>query len=133
MGNRAMIAFGANAGKTAIYLHWNGGRASVEAFLQAARHMGINYVEVGNDAAEEAALKRIAEMIAKHFFGQERIGMNVDISWWGDVGDNGTFVIDSGLNIVRNVGRSINSPEINPEKTRDIFECITQRAPAFNY
>lgn len=33
MGNRAVITTNKNLNETGIYLHWNGGRASVEAFL----------------------------------------------------------------------------------------------------
>lgn len=33
MGNRAVITINKNLNETGIYLHWNGGRASVEAFL----------------------------------------------------------------------------------------------------
>ena len=33
MGNRAVITTNKNLNETGIYLHWNGGRDSVEAFL----------------------------------------------------------------------------------------------------
>ena len=33
MGNRAVITTNNNLNETGIYLHWNGGRSSVEAFL----------------------------------------------------------------------------------------------------
>lgn len=33
MGNRAVITTNSNLDETGIYLHWNGGRSSVEAFL----------------------------------------------------------------------------------------------------
>ena len=33
MGNRAVLEFKDQSNQPNIYLHWNGGRASVEAFL----------------------------------------------------------------------------------------------------
>ena len=50
MGNRALISFKEeNQDKKlapSIYLHWQGGRDSVEAFLAASQTLGIR----GNDA-----------------------------------------------------------------------------------
>ena len=47
MGNRAVIAFVADDGTQdkdlclGIYLHWNGGRDSVEGFLEYAKKQGL--------------------------------------------------------------------------------------------
>ena len=41
MGNRALITLSTQRAAPAIYLHWNGGRASVLGFLKAARQLGI--------------------------------------------------------------------------------------------
>jgi hypothetical protein len=41
MGNRALLTFSTEPTAPAIYLHWNGGRASVLGFLKAARQLGI--------------------------------------------------------------------------------------------
>ena len=45
MGNRAVIAFEQNGkqdkNSVGIYLHWNGGRDSVEGFLQTAKDYGV--------------------------------------------------------------------------------------------
>jgi len=43
MGNRAVITFATYTNAPAIYLHWNGGRASVEGFLSAARQLGLRH------------------------------------------------------------------------------------------
>jgi len=41
MGNRAVITQSTADSAPAIYLHWNGGRASIDGFLQAARVAGL--------------------------------------------------------------------------------------------
>ena len=49
MGNRAIISYREDGQDKqlapSIYLHWNGGRDSVEAFLEASQTLGIR----GND------------------------------------------------------------------------------------
>lgn len=127
MGNRAVITPSTNDNAPSIYLHWNGGLASVEAFLAAARHLSIR----GSDAAN---FDRIAELIATHFFKCE-VGMTVYRQSYGradsDNWDNGTYLVDENLNIVDRLYQR-NGEEFNPKKPREIFEHITQRAPVFN-
>ena len=41
MGNRAVITASTAPDAPSIYLHWNGGRDSVEGFLKAARDLSI--------------------------------------------------------------------------------------------
>ena len=40
MGNRAVISFSTSPAAPSIYLHWNGGRASVEGFLAGCLEAG---------------------------------------------------------------------------------------------
>lgn len=128
MGNRAVITASTAPNAPSIYLHWNGGRASVEGFLQAARHLSIR----GTDAA---TFDRIAELVATHFFGCE-VGMTVYREPFGrtdsDNWDNGTYLIDVDLQIVGRKFQRQREEEVNPGKTRGIFEHIVQRAPVFN-
>lgn len=128
MGNRAVITASTSHNAPCIYLHWNGGRASVEAFLSAARHLSIK-------GASAADFDRIAEMIASHFFGC-KVGYTVYRETFGrsdsDNSDNGTFIIDENLHIIGRAGSGSDREEINAGKTREIFEYITQRAPVFN-
>ncbi len=53
MGNRAVITiynnqFPTESGQTGIYLHWNGGRDSVEAFLKYCELRGFRSPDVDN-------------------------------------------------------------------------------------
>lgn len=131
MGNRAVITRHRHARAASIYLHWNGGRASVEAFLEAARRLGLRHV----GADDAAFFDRLADMIAAHFFGC-RVGFTVYRQPLGradcDNRDNGLYQIDDNLTII---GREFapRHEEVDPDKTREIVETIMQRAPVFNF
>lgn len=87
MGNRAVIT--TRQKKIGIYLHWNGGRDSVEAFLEYCRLK--NYRCPENDNYGWA---RLCQVIGNFFGGSTSIGIdkyeNLDI----DNGDNGVYVIE---------------------------------------
>lgn len=131
MGNRAVITFDQTNNAPCIYLHWNGGRASVEAFLEAARDLGLRHAAPGQ---ERQTLDQLAELVARHFFGGH-VGYTVYRETYGradkENGDNGVYLLNRDLTIGgRLFTRSYE--EINPIKTREICEFIVQRAPAFN-
>lgn len=136
MGNRAVIAFvGATDKSKCIYLHWNGGRASVEAFLQAVRKLKINpFDRRWGLVDEERAIRQFAGLIGPWFFGNDP-GYTIYVEDFGyadkDNGDNGTYVISEDFYIV---GRrfSPSREEVNPEKTASIRDEILARAPIFN-
>jgi hypothetical protein len=131
MGNRAVITYRRHPAAPCVYLHWNGGRASVEGFLEAARRLGLRHV----GADDAAFFDRFAGLVARHFFGCE-VGFTVYRHRLGQAdrnnGDNGVFRIDDELQIV---GREFapRVEEVNPGKTRDIVELIVARAPVFNF
>lgn len=132
MGNRAVIApQNPSWGSPVIYLHWNGGLASVEGFLKAARYLSIN----GNDGK---AMQAIFKMIQKHYFrlnsNQEHLTVYLQRYDESDRnnGDNGVYLVDTNLNIVGRSGERLFGEEINPEKTQEIFECIISSSPIFN-
>lgn len=129
MGNRAVITFSTRKNAPSIYLHWNGGRASVEAFLQSARLLGLRYCD-----NETETIEKLAQMMARAFFGVD-VGMTVYVQPYGNADtdnyDNGTYVLNRDLSIKsRKFLRR--SEEINTEKTRMIIEQIISRAPIFN-
>lgn len=132
MGNRAVITFSTANNAPSIYLHWNGGRASVEGFLTAARQLGLRHAPTPQAQAE--ALDNIAEMLARYFF-RCNVGMNVyRLHFAGadrDNGDNGTYVLDQDLQIFARLHHK-RGEEINREKTAAIVEQITATAPIFN-
>lgn len=132
MGNRAVITFSTANNAPSIYLHWNGGRASVEGFLTAARQLGLRHAPTPQAQAD--ALDNIAEMLARYFF-RCNVGMNVyRLHFAGadrDNGDNGTYVLDQDLQIFARLHHK-RGEEINREKTAAIIEQITATAPIFN-
>jgi hypothetical protein len=139
MGNRAVVTFGQDHNSPCIYLHWNGGLASVEGFLQAARTLGLRRCETTGSSlasknAEGLVLDDLAELIARHFF-RCNVGFTVYRMAYGasdkDNQDNGVFLLNRDLTIG---GRLFtrHGEEVNPEKTANIAEHITQRALYFN-
>ena len=126
MGNRAVLSFGTTPKAPAIYLHWNGGLASVEAFLAAARALGMrHYRKQGARAAAE-----FVAIVARSFMGGSvylETNETADCDNW----DNGQFFVGQDMSIVRRKYRR-GAEEIDAEKTAAIFaECIA-RAPHFN-
>ena len=136
MGNRAVIAFTNSAPDSkCIYLHWNGGLASVKGFLGAARELGICHLDRRwGRVDEERAMQQLGTLIGRAYFGKDP-GFTVYVEDYRsadkDNGDNGLYLIDSGFHIV---GRKFapRHEEIDPLKTAAIHEQIVARAPIFN-
>lgn len=87
MGNRAVIT--TEARDLGIYLHWNGGRDSVEAFLRYCELRGFRSPD-----SDEYGWARLCQVIA-NFMGAS--GLSVGISRYTtdkqmDPGDNGVYV-----------------------------------------
>lgn len=71
MGNRAIIR---QAGKhTGVYLHWNGGRDSVEPFLEYCKLKGYRNFEDGYGIA------RFCQVVGNWFGGSNSIGIETDV------------------------------------------------------
>ena len=88
MGNSAMIT---NEEKQiAIYLHWNGGRDSVEAFLEYARIKG--------NRGNEYGMARLIQIIGNFFGGTLSLGVYpYDPNFRSD---NGIYIINKNFEIV---------------------------------
>ena len=88
MGNRALISFKEeNQDKKlapSIYLHWQGGRDSVEAFLEASQILGIR----GNDGTY--CIGRMTQVIGNALGGTLSLGV-------GCYGNFGTEWLDHGV------------------------------------
>ncbi len=98
MGNRATItAAPFNRKNAAIYVHWNGGRASIEAFCKAAKELG--YRDPESDPAYGMA--RLTGLIAT-FFGIDD-STSIGVGTVDDLIDagygNGCWVIGAGWKI----------------------------------
>lgn len=89
MGNRCVIA--TNKKDIAIYLHWNGGRDSVEGFLEYCHRMGFRPPET-----DCYGWARLSQVIA-NFFGGNGLSIGIDryesLAGCGD--DNGTYFIEN--------------------------------------
>ena len=98
MGNRAVVAFESalsNGEETSIYLHWNGGRDSVEGFLMVAKELRI--------PATPAGLTALAETLGPAFFNnteESPTGLTIYLQPYSvadtDNYDNGTYILKNG-------------------------------------
>lgn len=96
MGNRAVITtapFGLD--NVGIYVHWNGGRESIEAFLAVARELDMLRP---NDSCY--GLARLTQIIGNYFGGGLSLGIGKVRELDYNNGDNGTYLIDGDWEIV---------------------------------
>jgi hypothetical protein len=97
MGNRAVITVAPYAETNiGIYLHWNGGRESIEGFLAAAKALGMR--SPGGDPTY--AMARLVQIIGNFFGGSTSIGIGLCGELDCDNGDNGTYVIGGDWEIM---------------------------------
>ena len=95
MGNRAVITTSkagfdpANSEATGVYLHWNGGRDSVEAFLAYCKLKGFRSPEKDN-----YGWARLCQVIGNYFGGGLSIGIGPCCTLDCDNYDNGTYIIE---------------------------------------
>lgn len=93
MGNRAVITN--KDRQIGVYLHWNGGRDSVNAFLTYCKIAG--YRDLTSDPSYGFA--RLTQVISNWFGGGLSVGVNVLSRLDCDNFDNGMYIVD-GWNIV---------------------------------
>lgn len=94
MGNRAVITDDLNG--IGVYLYWNGGRDSVEAFLEYCRLRGFR--SPVEDMAY--AYARLVQVIANFFGGSLSVGVDLCKNLDCDNGDNGTYIVGEGWKLV---------------------------------
>lgn len=122
MGNRAVVTFSKNPKSQCVYLHWNGGRASVEGFLGAVRELGLPRTVQSLHA------------VAFAFFNNElptgEGGPTAYIETYGqadtDNWDNGVYLINGDLDII---GREFvrGAEEVDQEKTEEVKKEAMER------
>lgn len=83
MGNRAVITEDING--IGIYLHWNGGKDSVNAFLTYCKLRGFR--------ADDYGMARLTQVICNFFGGGLSVGIDLCKNLDTDNGDNGTYII----------------------------------------
>jgi hypothetical protein len=112
MGNRAVIAFDGSGPKAqSVYVHWNGGRASVLGFLKAAKKV------------KAKSMKDLFKII------QGYLGSSAYLEPFGkadqDNWDNGTYLINRKWEIVDRKFKR-HPEEVAPEKTEVIYQdCLS--------
>jgi hypothetical protein len=85
MGNRAIVKAKNNDNK-GVYLHWNGGRDSVEAFLKYCELKGFRNFE------DDYGMARFCQVVGNYFGGCLSIGIIDDPLNW-EV-DNGIYEVE---------------------------------------
>jgi hypothetical protein len=86
MGNRAVIA--TEAKDIGVYVHWNGGRDSIEAFLKYAELRGFRPPE-----KDSYGWARLTQVIANFFGGDLSIGVGKYDTLDTNNYDNGVYLI----------------------------------------
>jgi hypothetical protein len=119
MGNRAVIA--TTNKDLGIYLHWNGGRDSVEAFLAYCERQG--YRSPGSDNYGWA---RLCQVIANFFGGGLCIGIDKYEKLDRDNGDNGVYFIEGWKIVGRKFAPDYEQQEYDLE---EMVEAIGKAQP----
>lgn len=94
MGNRAVITASkalnvAGSNDIGVYLHWNGGRDSVEAFLKYCELKQYRRPDMDN-----YGWARLCQVIGNYFGGECSIGIDRCVNLDCDNYDNGTYIIE---------------------------------------
>ena len=86
MGNRAVIT--TEDKKIGVYLHWNGGRDSVEGFLKYCKMKGYREPE-----GDHQGWARLCQVIGNTMGGNTSVGIDRYEALDTDNGDNGVYII----------------------------------------
>lgn len=115
MGNRAVITFDKQVG---IYLHWNGGLDSVEAFLK--------YCELKQHRPDDYGIARLAQVIGNFFGGTTSVGVGKYSRLDCDNFDNGVYVVEN-WKVVRRIFFS--GDEQDEYKLLEMLKAIDEKQP----
>jgi len=119
MGNRAVIT--TEDKKIGIYLHWNGGRDSVEAFLKYCELQGQRSPD-----SDSYGWARLSQVIGNFFGGTTSIGIGPYETLDTDNFDNGTYIIKDW----KIIGREFFEGEEQAEYTmQEMLEGINEKQP----
>lgn len=120
MGNRAVITRRKDLKGVGIYLHWNGGRDSVEAFLAYCNLKGYR----GRD--DEYGMAMLVNVITNFFENGLSCGIGIAEKMDCDNYDNGVFFIGDEWNIV---GRKFAHGEQYGHDLLDMIKKIDEKQP----
>lgn len=85
-----------NPHRVGVYLHWNGGRDSIEAFLGACKELGYR-----DGASDSYGVARFTQTVC-NFFGSGGLSCGVDTLEHSDTNnyDNGVYVVGDNWEII---------------------------------
>ena len=126
MGNRAVITTSQEvepkySSTTGVYLHWNGSRNSVEAFLKYCKLKGYRPPETDN-----YGWARLCQVIGNFFGGGLSIGVGPCCNLDCDNFDNGTYIIKDWEIVGRKYYRGEEQDEYD---FRKMMHIINSRQP----
>ena len=113
MGNRAVITskeYLTNPDTIGVYLHWNGGRDSVQAFLLYCKAKG--YRPPDEDCYGWA---RLCQVVGNYFGGGLSIGIDACAHLDCDNWDNGVYIIE---------GWEIVDRRFAPEEEQQVYDLL---------
>lgn len=117
MGNRAVIS--TEDKQIGVYLHWNGGRDSVEAFLTYCKLKGYRPPEQDN-----YGWARLCQVIGNFFGGTNSLGIDkfekLDYDNW----NNGTYIIKNWEIIDRQYIHSDDDDEFEEQQEYDLKDML---------
>jgi len=117
MGNRAVIT--TNEERIGVYLHWNGGRDSVEAFLAACKKLGHRTPE-----SDCYGWARLCQVIGNYLGGGGSLGIDTINHLDCDNGDNGVYIIKDWEIVGRKHHSGPEQQEYNLDKlTQEILDA----------
>lgn len=116
MGNSAVVTFSPTQ---SVYVHWNGGRASIEGFLGAMRDLDLPR----STAAE--AVDSLAKVMRSYLWDSTvEVGPRNRLDC--DNGDNGEYVVSLDLQITKRRFRRADE-EVDREKTASIRRVSVEK------
>ena len=125
MGNRAIVKpVGQRIG---VYLHWNGGRDSVEAFLKYCEMRGFR--DFGGKNADGYGVARFIQVVSNFFGGALCVGLETGVDMDAATAamlDNGIYEVD-GWKIVARCPKGIR--EQREYKMQEMLEVIDAAQP----
>ena len=108
--------------KIGVYLHWNGGRSSIEGFCEACRRLKFR-----SPASDSYGVARFVQVVS-NFFGNDGLSIGVDVLRRCDCdnSDNGVYVVDDNWNIV---GREFAHGEQNDYDVNEFANDVLEHMP----
>lgn len=123
MGNRAVITTDSKLQEIGIYLHWNGGRDSVEGFLAFCKLRKYTPLP---DSYGWSYLAGVCSI-----FMEDGLSCGIQVCSKLDCnnGDNGVYIVDKNWLITERLYCTSKYAEQQVYPLRDMVECINEHMP----